>query len=237
MGKSVVLRPSKAQVRKAIMENRVTPKDVKLPGLNLEESVLEIEVSPIDMVAAMEAIATSKERGGAERITLLACTAKNGPLHIFFRRKAAIKEKSMIRELEMEEVQPLGVLKMARLLKQCLILETLSVLELVGQQLTPEGLALTPEGLAVLGEGMSKNNSLTALCLNDSTGLAKLGGGMSKSNSPTALCLNDSAVGDEGTAAIMPAVGDEGTAAIMPAVRDHRRLARLQLCRCGLTDK
>ena len=36
------LRPP--QVRKAIMENRVTPKDVKLPGLNLEESVLEIEV-------------------------------------------------------------------------------------------------------------------------------------------------------------------------------------------------
>ena len=86
-GRNVEVRPSKSIVRKIIMENRATPKDLKLPGLNLDESVLEIEVSTIDMVAAAEAVATSKERGGVERITLLASSSKNGPLHIFFRRK------------------------------------------------------------------------------------------------------------------------------------------------------
>jgi len=142
--------------------------------------------------------------------------------------QAAIREKPMIKELEHEEVQQIAVLKMARLLKQCLHLEHLTVrapqpnlgakeqdhgampassgdLYVISprylQVLELVGLHLTPESLRVLGEGVAKNSSLTALCLNDST------------------------------------VGDEGAVALTLAIREHRRLARLQICRCGLTDK
>eukprot|EP00961_Rhodomonas_salina_P293848 3934084-Rhodomonas_salina.3 len=77
--------------RKVILADHKTPLDLKVPGLDLAASTLELELHQMDFAAATEVVASTAEKGGVTSITLVSTTVPNGTLSVFHRKKAKVR--------------------------------------------------------------------------------------------------------------------------------------------------